>query len=182
MLISIRAVVAWSVLFTGPLIAQSIPRQAGPIIQSGGEVFVIANPDVPTPVAHTFRAVFEVAQTPDSADQVNVSFNSAARFLNMHAQAGVPREHVHVALVVHGPAGKDLLDNAHYRERFGVDNPNLPLLDELARAGVKIILCGQTAAARDLPRDELAPSVDVALSAMTALVILQDQGYRLIPF
>ena len=57
-----------------------------------------------------------------------------------------------------------------------------PLLEELSRAGVRVVLCGQTAASRGLPRDGLARPVEVALSAMTALVLLQDEGYRLIPF
>ena len=164
------------------VMAQAVSPKAGPIIESAGAVFTIDDPDVPTPVDHTFRDVFEVVDAADGPDQLNVSLNTAARFLNMHAQAGVPLEQLHVALVVHGPAGKDLLDDAHYRERFGVANPNPPVLSELARAGVRIILCGQTAAARDLPRDALAPPVEVALSAMTALVLLQDEGYRLIPF
>jgi intracellular sulfur oxidation DsrE/DsrF family protein len=56
------------------------------------------------------------------------------------------------------------------------------LIRELHAVGVQIILCGQTAAARDLPRDRLLPEVDVALSAMTALLVLQERGYHVNPF
>lgn len=182
MLRTTRILAALLAVSAGTVDAQPVPRQNGPVIRGAGEVFVIADPDIATPVDYTYRAVFEVAQTSEEPGQVNVSFNSAARFLNMHAQAGVPREQLHIALVVHGPAGRDLLNDALYRERYGVANPNIPVLDELARAGVQIILCGQTAAARDLPRAALAEPVQVALSAMTAMVLLQDEGYRLIPF
>ena len=182
MLRTTRILTALLAVSASTVAAQPVPRQNGPVIRSAGEVFVIADPDIATPVDYTYRAVFEVAQTSEESGQVNVSFNSAARFLNMHAQAGVPAEQLHIALVVHGPAGRDLLNDAVYRERYGVANANIPVLDELARAGVKIIVCGQTAAARDLPRAALAEPVQMALSAMTAMVLLQDEGYRLIPF
>jgi len=49
-------------------------------------------------------------------------------------------------------------------------------------AGVKIYLCGQTAAGRGFTTEDLNPAVSVALSAMTAHVRLQADGYTLIPF
>ena len=56
------------------------------------------------------------------------------------------------------------------------------LLAALDEAGVEIYLCGQTAVHRGLPPDELAPQVQLALSAMTVLVTLQAEGYALIAF
>ena len=49
-------------------------------------------------------------------------------------------------------------------------------------AGVKIYLCGQTAAYRGFAVSELNPAVNLALSAITAHVRLQSEGYTLIPF
>jgi intracellular sulfur oxidation DsrE/DsrF family protein len=74
-----------------------------------------------------------------------------------------------------------LTDEA-YRRRFGVDNPNRMLLQELIRFGVRVVLCGQTQTSGGFQRDEILPDIQVALSAMTALVALQDEGYRLIPY
>jgi hypothetical protein len=37
--------------------------------------------------------------------ELNTSFDTVARF-SMHAQAGVPRERVKAALVIHGTAGR----------------------------------------------------------------------------
>ena len=51
--------------------------------------------------------------------------------------------------------------------------------EELTAAGVQIVLCGQTAAARGIDRGRLQPGVKVALSAMTALFVFQEQGYRI---
>ncbi|NQW02688.1 MAG: DsrE family protein, partial [Acidobacteria bacterium] len=126
--------------------------QAGPVIQSGGAVFAV-EPTFKTPLDLEYKVAFEVATTPDAADQLNVTFNSVARFINMHAQAGVPREHIRTAIVVHGPAAWDLLNDAAYQEHTGGANPNTALLQELMAAGTKVILCGQTAASRGVPTD-----------------------------
>ena len=154
----------------------------GPVIADFGAVFDVPSPDFATPTDLTYRVVFDVARSADQPGSVNPSIETLARFLNMHGRAGVPRERMQLALVLHGAAGKDALDDAGYRARFGTDNPNLPLLKALEGAGVKMYLCGQTAMSRGFPRAELAPQVQMALSAMTALVSLQEQGYRLIAF
>ncbi|NIP60373.1 MAG: hypothetical protein GWM92_18510 [Gemmatimonadetes bacterium] len=168
--------------FPGPLLAQGAERLPGPVIRSAGGTFAVPEPDIETPLDRAYRIAFEVAVESPSPGAVNPGLNTAARFLNMHARAGVPPERMRVAVVVHGPAGKTLLGNAAYRARTGADNPNLALLDELADAGVRIILCGQTAISRDLPWNELAEPVETALSAMTALLLFQDEGYRVNPF
>ncbi|MEQ8514938.1 MAG: DsrE family protein, partial [Chromatocurvus sp.] len=108
--------------------------------------------------------------------------DSVARFLNMQVRAGTPLESLDMALIVHGGAAKDLLTDAAYRERFEVDNPNTGLLGGLAKAGVTIYLCGQTASYRGFAPGDLNPAVTMALSAMSAHVQLQSDGYTLIPF
>lgn len=178
---SLVALVLLSLIAVGSE-AQQPQRRTGPVIHSAGGVFPVQDPDFETPLDHTYRLAFEVAEAAPSPDQMSVGLNTVARFLNMHVAAGVPLDRLQVAVVVHGPAGKDLLDNGAYRERLAVDNPNDALVKELSQAGVRIILCGQTAASRGLPRDRLLEPVEVALSAMTALAVLQDQGYRLNPF
>jgi intracellular sulfur oxidation DsrE/DsrF family protein len=166
----------------GGLSAQALgPSRTGPVIEGSGPVYTVTDPDFATPTG-MMRAVWEVALATDDPGQRNPRIESLARFLNMHAQAGVPRENLKLAMVVHGTAGKDLLDHAGYRARHGVDNPNHQMIQDLIGFGVDVVLCGQTQMARGLPRDQLAPGVQVALSAMTALVDFQERGYRLIPF
>lgn len=154
----------------------------GPIFESFGPVFPIEDPDFPTPLDRPLRAVFDVAAAPEEPERRNSSLETVARFYNMHAQAGVAREHLNAAVVLHGAAGKAALSHAAYRARFGVDNPDLELVEALRAAGVRILLCGQSATWRGYARSDLAPSVELALSAMTALVTLQEEGYRLIAF
>jgi len=156
--------------------------QKGPVIDQFGPVYDVDSPDFVTPTDMTYRAVFDVAQSPEAADQLNPRIESLARFLNMQARAGLKPEQLRLALVVHGAASKDMLSTAAYKARLGVDNPNAPLLAALQSKGVRVVLCGQTAAYRGYLRQELAPGVEIALSAMTALVVLQSEGYELIAF
>ncbi len=162
--------------------ALSAQSAAGPVIQSAGAVFPITDPEFTTRTDMTYRVAFEMAEAAPSPDQLNVTLNSVARFLNMHVQAGVPADRIHVAVVVHGPAGWELLDHDPYSARHGVGNPNASLIEELIGAGVKIVLCGQTAASRGIARDQLLPGVETALSAMTVFLVLQEEGFRVNPW
>jgi intracellular sulfur oxidation DsrE/DsrF family protein len=99
----------------------------------------------------------------------------------MHARNGVPAENMDLAVVVHGAAVKNLLNDQAYEARFNVANPNLELLTKLHDAGVRIYVCGQSMTFGGIDKSELAESAQVALSAMTLLTVLQSNGYALLP-
>ncbi len=101
--------------------------------------------------------------------------------MNMHGKNGVPLEDLDVAVVVHGQALLAMLDDATYEDMFGVKNPSLPLLHDLADAGVQLYVCGQSLGFRGLHKSALADNVKVGLSAMTLLVTLQADGYTFLP-
>lgn len=177
--------VAALVVLTGalsvPSTAQQMPR-AGPVITDFGPVYDIASPTFPTPMNRAYRLVFEVALASADSTALNERFVTVARFLNMHARAGVPGDRLRAAIVIHGPAARATLRDDTYRARFGVENPDLRVLQALHAAGVRVILCGQSSMSRGFYPELLAPHVEVALSAMTALTVLQQDGYVLNPF
>jgi intracellular sulfur oxidation DsrE/DsrF family protein len=164
------------------LSAQDDQPAKGPVIAGYGAVYDIPDPDFPADPRQMYLVVFDIADSPVAPSEVNPLINTLARFLNMHARAGVPRENMRVAAVLHGGAAKDALTDAAYRQRYNGDNPNAPLLRQLVDAGVDVYICGQSARGRGFARDELAEPVQVALSAMTVLVTLQGEGYRMIRF
>lgn len=157
-------------------------RSAGPIIESYGAVHKVENPDFKLDITQTYKVVFDIAKSPEQAGQINPQLNTLARFLNMHAQAGVPAENLKVACAIHNLASKDALTNEAYQKRYGMDNPNLPLLKALEEAGAEIYICGQSINSRKIDRSELASPIKVALSAMTILISKQNEGFRLIAF
>ncbi len=157
-------------------------KKSGPIITNFGEVWEIRDPDYKIDRNLELKAVFDIMNSPDNPDTINATIETAARFLNMHAQSGVPVEQLKIALVVHNKASKDIITNEAYQKRYGTNNPNYDLVQALLDAGGQIIFCGQSSLSRDFPREELIDGVQLSLSAMTALIQLQHEDYRLIKF
>jgi intracellular sulfur oxidation DsrE/DsrF family protein len=153
---------------------------AGELIPEFGKIATIDS-DVEIPSGTEMQVSFDVAKQAE-AGSTNRNLESAARFLNMHVEAGMAPQDLKLAIVVHGGASKDLLSGAAYKKRFGVESGNAALLRALMKHGVEIILCGQSAAYHDLAKEDLEPGVKVALSAMTAHALLQQEGYTLNPF
>ena len=166
------------------LAALSLPAIAtefttGPLIDAYGPNAPVQQ-TVPLTGKETFKVAFDaVEKGPD--DKPNTQLQSLARFLNMHARAGIDPKNLQLALVVHGKATQDLLNEAHYRGKFERANPNSELIDELLKNQVRIIVCGQSAAYQGIENGHLHPGVEMALSAMTAHALLQQQGYTLNP-
>ena len=103
----------------------------------------------------------------------NRTLVSAARFLNMHGRAGVSPDNIRLAVVVHGKAVKNVTADAE---------DSLPLIAALKQQNVRIIVCGQSAVYYGVTTEDLAPGVEMAISAMTAHALLQQDGYTLNPF
>ncbi len=152
------------------------------IIPEYGNTYAVTNPDFKTDTNNDLKVVFDIGKKSQDSSKVNPLINTAARYLNMHVDHGVPFEKLKVALVVHGAAAYDIVNNTQYNAKYGIDNPNAKLISALSQKGVHIILCGQTAAYRDISKEKTLPEIQLALSAMTALVQLQNENYRLINF
>ena len=74
------------------------------------------------------------------------------------------------------------MTSAAYKERYGTENPNEGMVRALLEAGAEFIFCGQSSYSRDFPRSQTIEGVQFSLSAMTALIVLQNRGYRLVKF
>lgn len=157
-------------------------KKTGPIISEFGEVWAINEADFYLDRTKEFKAVFDIMNSPEDHNQINTTIETAARFLNMHAQSGIPAHQLKIALVVHNKASKDIITNEAYQKRYGTNNPNYELVQALLNAGGRIIFCGQSSLSRGFPKKELINGVKLSLSAMTALIQLQDEDYRLIKF
>jgi intracellular sulfur oxidation DsrE/DsrF family protein len=167
----LASICAFSAAIAGPA-----DFHAGKIIPEYGRVATV--PNAPALAAGSeFKVVFDVSEAAETG-KINRQFESAARFLNMHGEAGVAPTKMHLAIVVHGAAAMDLVNDAKY----GASNANAGLIAALSAAGVDIGLCGQTAAYRDIGADDLLPGVKVSLSAMTLHAQWQQRGYTLNPF
>ena len=152
-----------------------------PAIKSGGGVHPLPNAAVQPDRNQTYKALFSVTKGANDPKDVNDALEHVARAVNVFVSAGVPLDHLKFAVIVHGPSMPLVLNDASYRKRFGTDNPDLQLVHELKAAGVQLYVCGQAMAAMKYDASELDPDFKVALSALSTIVILQQQGYALMP-
>jgi intracellular sulfur oxidation DsrE/DsrF family protein len=156
------------------------------IIEKYGDSYEIPFAEFKTDTSAMLKVVFNVSRSSENQEQPNELFEAAARLINMHYNAGANRNNLKIALVVHGAAANDVLNTEAYLRRTATANTivniNVALLSALAQEGVEIILCGQTAVYRDIKQYDVHKDVKFALSAMTALVQLQNEGYHLINF
>ena len=181
-------------LITAVTVCLSLPAQAGPeafvkgkTIPQYGKIAAV-KVDQPVYKHSKFKVVFDVSKE-TAPGELNRTFVSAARFINMHTAAGVKEKNIHLAIVVHGKAGRDLTRTTYYETHQELEdgetpiaNANADLIKVLQAHGVKIYLCGQSAAWYDIKNEDLLPGVKMALSAMTAHALLQQKGYTLNPF
>ena len=151
-----------------------------PVIKSGGGMF-----DVPeaSPVADKkmeYKIIVDLSKASDKPDSVNSSLDKLARLVNLHIDAGIPRENLSVIAVFHFTGTPYIMTDEAYKKKFGVANPNTLLINELAKNGVRFYVCGQSLRARkmvDEPRNE---NIKVAQSALITFSTFQNMGYALI--
>jgi intracellular sulfur oxidation DsrE/DsrF family protein len=162
-------------------LAQDGPFHPGPVIPDFGAVASVEQ-EMQIPADAEFRIAFDV-NTAAEPGEINRTFASAARFLNMHVEAGVPEDRIHLAIIVHGRAVHDVSSAEFYAtHNDGAESANAAAVAELQRHGVRFYVCGQSAAYYRVSNADLLPGVEMALSAMTAHALLQQQGYTLNPF
>lgn len=166
------AMMAVGLALAVPGAAEEAQVRYGPIFEEFGPHYPIEGIDS-VPQDAEFAVAFDAARQADEGTR-NRGFESAARFLNMHASLGVDPDNIRIAVVVHGGAVKDLLDQE--------DNASRYMVEQLLDYGVRFIVCGQSAAGSGLAQADLIPGVEMALSAMTAHALLQQAGYTVNPF
>lgn len=115
---------------------------------------------------------------PDYSKPIWAHINTA-RLLNLHGVGGVSKENLETIVVVHGPAVMSLLKDKAYQEFYDTrhKNPNLPILNALHEAGVKIVVCGQSLISRNIKREQLYEHTGIALSALTTISKRVQEGF-----
>lgn len=177
-----RVLLAAVLLIATPALAQS--REGfgpGPVLPDVGPIAPVAS-DLPLPKGTAFKIAFDL-HTRAEPGTLSRQIETAARTINMHVAAGVPKDKVQVVLIAHGPAAQDLLAPEAYAARTGgKTNGSLDAVKKLLGVGVEIYLCGQTAAGQKISKADLIPGVKMSLSAITAHAVYQQRGYTLNPF
>ena len=159
------------VVFSTNVLAGDDAFSLGPVFKDFGPVADV-EATFAIPPGASFKHSFDVAEAAKKGT-ANSTLVSAARFINMHVKAGVSEDDIEVAVVVHGKAVFDVADK---------QSGSADLVAALVEQGVGIIVCGQSAAYYDVGVADLMPGVEMALSAMTAHALLQQNGFTVNPF
>ncbi|WOJ97111.1 DsrE family protein [Congregibacter brevis] len=169
------AVISTALVFSQGAVAGPEDFHSGGLIKDYGR-FADVPAAKPLPADTRFKVAMDVVDG-GVTGEVNSIFQIAAGFLNLQHANGISPENVEIALVVHGDAHRDLLNDAAY----GGVNPNRELLGILQEYNVQVLYCGQNAVMRDVAAEDLLPGVEMTHSATTTHVLLQQQGYSLRP-
>ena len=129
----------------------------------------------------SYKIVFALTKGSKSPGEVNPALDHVARTVNLYVASGVALSHLKFVAVAYGEATSLALDDAHYRAKFGVANPNLPLILLLKKDGVDIAVCGQAVGEHHFDYTWVDKSVTTALSGLTTVTTLEQDGYALMP-
>ena len=152
------------------------------MIKNYGGIYEVPDATVLVDSEIEYKVIIDVVTGAEDSDEVAWGLNNVARMLNLHSVSGADMDRVSVVLAIHGSATNAVMDNRLFKKRFGVDNPNLPLIKELKEAGVMLTVCGQSLISRRIPVKSVAEEIEVATSMLTTVTTHQLKGYALLKF
>lgn len=150
-----------------------------PVIKKYGPVHPLPNAAVQPNKALHYKILFDITKAAKKDNQVNPALDHLARLINVYASAGVMPNQMKLVAVIHGPATPVVLNNAEYKAKFGIDNPNMDLLNQLKKNGVVLYVCGQALADMSYEHKWVNNDITIALSALTVVPTYQLEGYAL---
>jgi intracellular sulfur oxidation DsrE/DsrF family protein len=153
-----------------------------PIVKGYGGIFEIKDATERPDPNLEYKILVDLTSQAENDKEISRWVDNVARLMNLHGLAGVPKEKIHVKVVVHGGGVFTLLNDAKYQEKYQVDNPNLKVYEALREAGADIMICGQSMVMRKLSKEDLWPGVKIAHSALTTITTYVPQGYVLVKF
>jgi intracellular sulfur oxidation DsrE/DsrF family protein len=142
----------------------------------------IPNVALPPTKESRYKAIFDATRSADKATQLLPALNMAGSELNALAAANAPFSNAKFAIIFHGPAVDGILDNDHYKAKFGTNNPNLKVIAEMKKQGTEFFVCGQYLAGEKIDPKTLTRDVTVAADALLVLMQYQNRGYALMSF
>ena len=174
--------VAFFVLLSFNCFPQTWPEPKAPAIPQADGYVVIPQVAVAPDPKITYSAIFDGTRMPAKPDAILPVLNALGGELNDLSVGKVPLSHQRFGIVFHGPAVDGILDDFHYRGKYGIDNPNLSVLAAMKKQGVVLLVCGQHLAAVHIDPKTLSPLVKIASDAYLVLINYQNRGYALMSF
>ncbi|WP_067708090.1 MULTISPECIES: DsrE family protein [unclassified Erwinia] len=148
-----------------------------PTVDGYGKIHYESDAAYKPAVGDSNKVVFQITKAENGPNDPNLGLQRVARVVNLYVASGVPTDKLKFVVSVTGDGTPAMLNNAHYKKMFGIDNPNLKLISELRASGVDVSVCDQSVAFHHFQRDWIDKSVTHALSSPTTVSTLENQGY-----
>jgi intracellular sulfur oxidation DsrE/DsrF family protein len=130
----------------------------------------------------TYKAIYDATQMPADAKLILPALNMAGSELNALGVCNISLSNAKFVIVFHDDAIDGILDEDHYKIKYGTGNPNLKVLAELKKAGVQLFVCGQNLLALKIDTKSISTDVTLASDALIVLMTFQNAGYALMSF
>ncbi|MTI21496.1 hypothetical protein E1176_10745 [Fulvivirga sp. RKSG066] len=167
-------------IFTHITMAQSNTNLIYPEINNYGGVVKVPS-DAFTPITGE-KIVIDIVNGPEDHSALNKDLDRVARLINLYKLSNIAPEQLDIKIVLHGGATTLALSDESYKTLLGSQNPNSELMQALLARGVAFYVCGQSFFRKGYKETDLHADVDMAVSAMTTLIMLQKEGYQLLIF
>jgi intracellular sulfur oxidation DsrE/DsrF family protein len=161
-------------------VAADYPAPLSPAVPAGTGYVDIPGAAVAIDSKHVYKVVVDGLNAAASPTAVIPALGRGSLVVNALTVAHVPVANRKVVIVFHGPSVDGLLRNEAYRKKFGVDNPNLEVIEQLIAAGAELFVCGQHMANHKMGMDAIAPGIKLATAASIVLIAYQNEGYAIV--
>lgn len=157
-------------------------KNSTPVIPEADGFVIIKSATLQPDKNKTYKAIYDATRAARDSSKILPALNNAGAVLNDLGVCGIPLNHARFVVVFHGASVDGIRDNAHYKEKYGIDNPNLKVLTELKKAGVQLYVCGQYLLGENIDFKTISPDVTVASDALIVLLTFQNEGYALMSY
>ncbi len=137
--------------------------------------------DKPDPSLH-YKIIVEASEKLEDSTAIYPPLEHVARLYNLHVYGGVPQNRLDVAMVIWGPPVTVVMNNEAYKKKYGVDNPNIKIIEAMKVAGIKLFACGQSIMKNKIDPATVNPEITIAVSRFTTVSTYQLKGYAMFKY
>lgn len=137
--------------------------------------------DKPDPSLH-YKIIVEASEKLEDSSAIYPPLEHVARLYNVHVYGGVPQNRLDVALIIWGVPISVVMNNEAYKKKYGVDNPNIKIIEAMKAAGIKLFACGQSIMKSKIDPATVNPDITIAVSRFTTVSTYQLKGYAMFKY
>jgi intracellular sulfur oxidation DsrE/DsrF family protein len=140
-------------------------------------VIPIENPAIPYDPELEYRVAMDLYGKVKDSTAIHPVILEVARTYNLGIVNGVPAEKLKLVGVIHGGLNAVIFTDEEYHKKYGITNPNLPIIQKLKDIGVEFYVCGQSMAFWKISKEQITPMVPQVISAKFTFITLDQKGY-----